>query len=441
MVNKTSSTNKISVIIRTKNEEKWISFCLESIFSQIVDAKIEVIIVDNNSTDHTVKISRRFPIYKLLKINKFLPGKALNLGIKNATGNFIVCLSAHCIPKEKTWLKIMMDNFSESENIAGVYGRQLPLTFTEPVDKRDLLIVFGKDKRIQKKDSFFHNANSMITRSIWQKFPFDEEATNIEDRIWGKEVIKAGYNIIYEPDSPVFHYHGLHQNNNPDRAKGVVSILEKVEEMDLSTIPQSMMPDNINVASVVPFIGDLTNSKNLKLLEDAINSLKKSKYINNIYCLTYDKKIASNYDVKWINRDEIKNSENLSLNNLLKKSLDMIEKNGDFPNKILYVNYDYINRPENIFDELIYDSQLKGCDTIFPGLIDYGHYWYLDENEDYKQTDPSMDSRNNRNPLYNALYGLGTLTESWLIRKKLLVGGKVAIIKINDRQFSRRLKD
>ena len=30
----------------------------------------------------------------------------------------------------------------------------------------------------------------MIPRFIWEKFPFDENVTNIEDRIWGKEVIK-----------------------------------------------------------------------------------------------------------------------------------------------------------------------------------------------------------------------------------------------------------
>ncbi len=41
----------ISVIIRTKNEEKWIGRCLQSVFDQKVDAKIEVVLVDNESTD------------------------------------------------------------------------------------------------------------------------------------------------------------------------------------------------------------------------------------------------------------------------------------------------------------------------------------------------------------------------------------------------------
>jgi len=50
---------KASIIIRTKNEEKWISICLNAIFKQ--DYKnFEVIIVDNCSTDKTVEKAKTF---------------------------------------------------------------------------------------------------------------------------------------------------------------------------------------------------------------------------------------------------------------------------------------------------------------------------------------------------------------------------------------------
>ena len=51
--------------------------------------------------------------------------------------------------------------------------------------------------------------------------------------------------------------------------------------------------------------------------------------------------------------------------------LELIEEVGDYPGSILYVNHNYINRPTGIFDQLIVDAQYKGCDTVFPGLIDY----------------------------------------------------------------------
>ena len=90
---------KVSIIIRTKNEERWILSCLEKIFSQSYP-NLEVIIVDNYSIDKTIKKISKFPV-KIIKIKKFLPGKAINLGIKKSKGDIIVCLSAHCLPVDK----------------------------------------------------------------------------------------------------------------------------------------------------------------------------------------------------------------------------------------------------------------------------------------------------------------------------------------------------
>ncbi|MBT4730717.1 glycosyltransferase family 2 protein, partial [Candidatus Woesearchaeota archaeon] len=64
---------KCSIIIRTKNEEKWISSCLSSVFSQTYE-NIEVIIVDNKSTDRTIEKSKKFPNIKYVTIDNYLPG-------------------------------------------------------------------------------------------------------------------------------------------------------------------------------------------------------------------------------------------------------------------------------------------------------------------------------------------------------------------------------
>ena len=84
--------NKISVIVRTKNEERWIGHCLKSIFEQKYES-FEVILVDNCSTDNTLLIASRFPISNILNIEEFFPGKAINLGIEKSTGDFIACIS------------------------------------------------------------------------------------------------------------------------------------------------------------------------------------------------------------------------------------------------------------------------------------------------------------------------------------------------------------
>ena len=48
---------------------------------------------------------------------KFLPGKAINLGIKHSKGNYICCLSAHCIPYDNLWLYRLKKNLNSKVKI------------------------------------------------------------------------------------------------------------------------------------------------------------------------------------------------------------------------------------------------------------------------------------------------------------------------------------
>jgi rhamnosyltransferase len=432
---------EISIIVRTKNEERWIAHCLSMLFKQDY-SDFEVILVDNASTDHTVKVANRFPLAATINIDKYLPGHALNQGILASRGRFIVCLSAHCIPKEHSWLSCLRRNFEGDEKIAGVYGRQLPLSFSNTIDKRDLLIVFGQDRRVQVKDYFFHNANSMLRRDIWEQYPFDEGATNIEDRLWGKTVTNAGFHIIYDPHAAVYHHHGLHQSNAPQRAKGVVSVIEKIDSDILGELPESLRPEQANIVAIVPVKGEInSNSAAHKLLSSSIETLKLAKYVNNIYLVSSDVSLAKQLDVISIDRRTILNIDSLDMDELLQKSLEVIESRGDFPEALLFVNYDYLDRPKELFDELIRDAQYEGYDTVFPGYVDYGHYWVKNGDGEYKQTDASLKDRSERQPVFRALYGLGCVTSSSIIRSGKIIGGKVGILPVDHVKHSLRLRD
>ncbi len=346
---------KVSIIVRTYNEERWISHCLGAIFKQDFES-FEVILVDNNSTDHTVKVAKRYPVTKVVSIDKFIPGKAINDGIRVSSGNYIVCISAHCIPKDKHWLQNLYNNFDDNKKIAGVYGRQLPQAYTSDADKRDLLITFGQDKKVQVKDYFFHNANSMFSRAVWDEFPFDEEATNIEDRIWGKVVIEAGYRIVYEPTASVYHYHGLHQHgSSSNRAKGIATILDKLDEESTGNLPESLKPENITTASVLLVNKKIDeNSLEFKLLTDVVKEINQAQYVDEIFIVSYNENVSRLAKVQWIDRNQsIFNANNMNVEKLLSLSLQVIESRNIFPEVILYVNHHYPFRPENLFNNLI----------------------------------------------------------------------------------------
>ena len=432
---------EISIIVRTKNEERWIAHCLGMIYKQDYQ-DFEVILVDSGSVDHTVQVAQRFPLAAMINIEIYLPGRSLNEGIRASSGRFIVCLSAHCIPKNKNWLSCLRRNFNDDEKLAGVYGRQLPTSFTNPLDKRDLLTVFGQDRRLQVKDYFFHNANSMLRRDVWDQYPFDDVVTNVEDRVWGKAVTEAGFHIVYDPDAAVYHHHGLHQGNAAQRAKGVVSIIDRIERDTLNNLPDSLRPEQANIVAVVPVQEQLKpNTTAHNLIAGSIAALKSAEYVDNIYLVSSEASLAEQLGVLWIDRDIMPNVDALGMDELLQKSLEIIESRGDFPEALLYVNYGYFVRPGGLFDELIKDAQYKGYDTVFPGYLDYAHYWLKNGDDDYKQTDESMKNRFERQPIYRALYGLGCLSSAAIVRSGKIIGGKVGILPIEDFKSTLRLRD
>ena len=219
---------KISIIIRTKNEENWLKACLSQIKKQEYK-NYEIIIVDNASTDRTIDVAKFHGVKKIVDISDYLPGKALHLGVQSASGDILVFLSAHCVPYSNSWLQELITPVISGESVAA-YGRQIPTSASNPDDARDLFQSFGSEKVIQQSDGKFHNANSCIRSSYYSKYPFDISITNVEDWYWGTEVVKRGDTISYCPEAVVYHNHGLNQHKNIEsfRAKPVYQLLKNL---------------------------------------------------------------------------------------------------------------------------------------------------------------------------------------------------------------------
>lgn len=119
----------LSVIVPFKNVEEFLSEALESIASQAV-ASIEIILVDDHSTDSSVEIARRFVaahsnlIVKLVDSDGYGPGPARNTGLSLVSGEYLTFVdSDDRLPKGSLQVLLKSAQSNEADVVVGAIRR------------------------------------------------------------------------------------------------------------------------------------------------------------------------------------------------------------------------------------------------------------------------------------------------------------------------------
>jgi glycosyltransferase involved in cell wall biosynthesis len=106
---------KTSVVVITHNEEKYISGCISSILNQTKKPD-EVVVLVHNSTDKTLEITKSFPVKVIELGGKAGPVYARIEGIKNVSGDIILCIDGDSIAKSN-WIEIMGKTLENNNNV------------------------------------------------------------------------------------------------------------------------------------------------------------------------------------------------------------------------------------------------------------------------------------------------------------------------------------
>ena len=194
----------IDFLVRAHNETTWLPLLFKSIGNQKDIQLGNILLLDNKSKDKPVNIKKLFPNLKIIyeKFDeKYLPGRMLNYGIdilkKQSDKNDFVCIvSGHCFFEDKNSIKKILDHLNSLKNCRSAFGRQVPMTISDPQAIRDLVLMYPKENRLISKAPAFNNAFSLISYDALNDNQFDNNTTNLEDVIWASKELEKGYKII-----------------------------------------------------------------------------------------------------------------------------------------------------------------------------------------------------------------------------------------------------
>lgn len=209
------SSADASVVIPVLNAARWLPDLLQALHRQTPPSR-ETILVDSGSTDRTVDIASAWGTVRVLRLDRFSHGYARNAGAQAATGRWVVFLSQDALPQNEHWLERLLAPFTDPQ-VAATYSRQVPRPDASPMERFFLHTHFPPGDRIRRvkvpgrplglADVFFSNVSAAVRRQCLLEHPFDESLIMSEDQQLSRDLLEAGYAVVYVPDSLVVHSH------------------------------------------------------------------------------------------------------------------------------------------------------------------------------------------------------------------------------------------
>lgn len=234
----------LSIIIVSFNTKDFLYRCLESL-----DFNDEIIIVDNDSTDDSVQTINSFK-FKNLKIivnkNNLGFAKAVNQGLKQAKGDYLLLLNSDIIVKPDSINKLI--EFTEKHSEAGVVSGKLlnpdnsfqGSCFYLPTLLKVMKEFWLKGPSVLSKYvplgknpvevEAVAGAVFLIPRKVLQKVGFFDERyfMYFEDLDYCRRVQRNGFRVYYLPEAEFIHAHGASGKKIPQQTQKWLSQSSKI---------------------------------------------------------------------------------------------------------------------------------------------------------------------------------------------------------------------
>lgn len=197
----------ISIIVPVYNGERTLNECIDSLINlEYPKDKLEIIIVDNNSTDSTRNIIERYPVICALE-TKVGSYAARNKGIYISKGEIQLFTDSDCVV-DKYWAQNIIKKFNDT-SVGLIGGKVITYNPTSIVERYlESISSLDNETSIKSRKPSVVTANAAIRKQILVEIGFfDDSFTSGGDYDVSWRIHQKGHVIAYEPTAIVYHNH------------------------------------------------------------------------------------------------------------------------------------------------------------------------------------------------------------------------------------------
>lgn len=219
----TAALPRMSVVVPVYNGEATIRHCVEALLGLDYPRELlELIVVDNRSTDGTRRILDEYPLTILEEASVQSSYAARNLGIRRSTGDIVAFTDADCVP-ERGWLRAIASAI-QAPDVGGVAGSIEAFRVDSPVERYQARLSIRADRAYHHKVlPFAQTANAAYKREVFERIGLFDPSLIFGgdlDFSWRMQS-GAGLRLAYEALAVVWHRHrttykglfGLYEKN------------------------------------------------------------------------------------------------------------------------------------------------------------------------------------------------------------------------------------